>query len=58
MKVFIFLYLFVGIGALEFIGDNCGMPFAGLATGLIAGAATLVNEHQKVIFLLIVFRVD
>lgn len=34
-------------GALEYLGENIGLPFAGVATALIAGAAHAYEERQK-----------
>jgi hypothetical protein len=36
--------LIKGSAALQFLGDNCGLPFAGMATALIAGVAYVVEE--------------
>ncbi len=36
-----------GASALQALGDHCGLPFAGLATALIGGAAEAVAEHVK-----------
>lgn len=32
---------------LHFIGENCGLPFAGAATAIIRGAANSYAEHEK-----------
>jgi hypothetical protein len=39
--------LLKGAAALSFLGDHCGLPFAGLATALIGGAALAYAEHEK-----------
>jgi len=36
-----------GVAAIQFLGDNCNLPFAGLATALIGGAAVAYAEHEK-----------
>lgn len=36
-----------GVSAIQFLGDNCNLPFAGLATALIGGAALAYAEHEK-----------
>jgi hypothetical protein len=33
-----------GASSLQFLGDHCGLPFAGVATALIGGVATAYAE--------------
>jgi len=36
-----------GVAAIQFLGDHCSIPFAGVATALIGGAALAYAEHEK-----------
>lgn len=50
--------LIKGGAALQFLGDNCGLPFAGMAASLIGGVVIAVEEVTISIYNLLFFTLE